>query len=366
MTARPRLALFSTALALRVLILIVGLTGFSGAVVHYLDLGDGLSYVAAARTIMTGARDANSWHERAFLGWPLTFALPGAIVGYAATALALAAAFAALVPVVFWNLTRHRAASLALTALTPTWLLHSSLGMSEPAFLLYQLSAIWALCTDHLVLSSMLASAAIAVRPNGVFVWIALAFVMWRRRSWSALAAHTTIAAAGLAIVYALNVHLFGDGLRQVHLYSGLPNVSPQAAAAIARLPLSAGHLGLPFVHLLVTPFIVSVPLWKVVFIWAHAVAVVLICAHGARRLAAERGNHLFVMMLIWAVLNTAFVLCTGPYWGFYAFDRYCIWALPAYLYIVRDELPAADLVWTTAAAISVAMVIWGMARAFP
>src|SRR5690349_23385876 len=105
MKKRPALTLFAIALSARAIVIAFALYGHRGAqpsaLSEYLLMSDAPSYAAVARTLMTGVRDANAWHERVFLGWPLLLALPGALIGYELACLLLAALLAALVPVVF-------------------------------------------------------------------------------------------------------------------------------------------------------------------------------------------------------------------------------------------------------------------------
>jgi hypothetical protein len=265
--------------------------------------------------------------------------------------------------------------------LTPTWLMHSSLGMSEPAFLLYQVIAIWACMRERLILASIFAGAAMIVRPNGGFVWLAIAYAIWRRRAWRAFVAHCAIASVCVAVVLAFNLHFYGDALRQAHVYGDWStNFDAETAARIGRLPFSSGPFSLPMLHLIATPFLVHVPAWKTLFVWTHAVLVFAACACGfigMRRIGWRRAfgpriaddiaqdTELQAMMLMWAVLCTAFIVSTGPYWGFHSFDRYCVWALPAYLYLARDHLPKRNAVWIALGVSSLALALWSQARAF-
>lgn len=367
----PASTLLAMGLSLRALLIATSLRGHGGSLWKAMSISDSLAYVTVARMAVSGVRVTPGWDERVFIGWALTLALPGALFGYEVTCLVLGTVCAALTPVVAYKLTGDRVSSLAAALLTPTWLRESSMGMSECVFMLYQLLAIWACLQRRTALASLAAAAAMIVRPTGAFVWVALAYVMMRRRNWSALAMHCVIAAFAIAFVLAFNQHFYGDALRQAHLYSQLPNIGEDGAAAIARLPHGAGHLGIPFLHLIATPFVLHVPTWKVVYIWLHAVLVVAACVIGVRDWRASaserdtRGSELDAMMLIWAVLNTAFILCTGPYWGFFTFDRYCLWAMPAYLYLARAYLPKRNVLWIALASVSIGLAFWGTARRF-
>lgn len=346
-----------------------------------LSVSDGSHYSFVAQLAVTGVRhpEMPEWAERMFIGWPLTFALFGKLFDFDAMCVLLASVFATLMPVAFWQLTRDWTASLAAALISPTWLMQSSMGMGEPAFLVYQLIAISACLRGRYAVGSLAASAALAVRPNAAFVWLALALIMWRRRAWTGLRYHTAFAAATVLAVVAFNIHFYGDPLRQVHLYKTLPNAAPEAVEALRQFLPQTGHLGLPFVNVLATPFILKVPLWKTAYIWLHALAICLVSWVGLRELRSQkrasassmtpsadaRGRELHTIMTVWAVLNTLFVVCTGPYWGFFTFDRYCLWALPAYLYIARNFLPQRSLVWAVIGSSSLALALYNQTRYF-
>lgn len=373
---RSATSLFAIALGTRAGIVGLLVWRSHGALNRLLSHADAPAFISVARMLLSGVRPADGWDERAFFGWPMTFALPGSLLGYDVSCLLIGCVLASLVPVVFWLLSRDWSSSLALTVLTPTWLMHSCLGMSEPAFLLYQVAALWMWTRNQPIAASGLAAAAMLVRPNGVFVLAALALAALQRRAFRSFFAHGAFAAAATALVVVLNLHFYGDPLRQSHLYEGLPNVG-NAEAALVAAGFKPGHFGPPFLHLLATPWLLPVPGWKVIFIWSHLLAVLGACAAGVlglrgagvglrdliTRKAVDRAQELQLMLVSWAVLNTAFIVCTGPYWGFYSFDRYCTWALPAYVYCLRQFLPARRLTWLLVGAVSIALVIAHQAR---
>jgi hypothetical protein len=359
------------------------LRGHNGSAQQCLYASDGAHYAFVARLAVTGTRHADmpEWADRMFIGWPLTFALPGTLFDFESMCILFASLFAAFTPVIVWRMTGDWVVSLASALISPTWLQQSSMGMGEPAFLVYQLVAIWACLAGRTTIGSLAAAAAMTVRPNAAIVWLALAFILGRRRDWSALAVHAAIAGTAAMAVVAFNVHFYGEPLRQLHLYNQLPNVSDEAKAAIGALTHdTSGHMGWPLVNQLATPFLLPVPIWKTVYIWLHLAAVFVASRLGIRELrvrgflsapAAQaperetRRDELQTVMVIWAVLNTCFVVCTGPYWGFFTFDRFCLWAMPAYLYLARHYLPKRPLVWAGIGSLSLALALYNQTRYF-
>lgn len=340
--------------------LMLGVLLLSGAtsVLERLQQSDGAAYAALARQFMTGVR-AENLPDGVFPGWPAFVALPGAVVGYDEACLWGAVLCAAFVPLLFERLTGDRPLAWLLIVAPPTWLMHSMLGMSEPAVLALLVGGLLAFSRDRPRLASLLVSAALVLRPHALAAWLALAYGFRRRRDVRGLAWHAGVAAATGMLVLVWNHAYFGDALYQLHTYQRLTNYG-DAEAALAQHGAGAGHWGLPFVHLIVTPFWVAVPLWKVVFIWTHAAATLVACVAGVRRWGS---GELHDVLTIWALLNTALIVCAGPYWGFHSFDRYTVWALPAYAWLLRPLLPAPGRLWAVAGVLSAVLGWVGLQR---
>jgi hypothetical protein len=152
---------------------------------------------------------------------------------------------------------------------------------------------------------------------------------------------------------------MYGDPLHQLHAYEALPNVG-EAAGALAARGYSSGHWGWPFLHLVATPTWVEVPAWKVAFIAGHVAAVLAACSIGVMGWGR---SALSDVMTVWAVGNTVLIVSAGPYWGFHSFDRYAVWALPAYGYLLTSALPRSRPVWAALGAASVGIAAYGLGR---
>src|SRR5262249_30135945 len=150
--------------------------------------------------------------------------------------------------------------------------------------------------------ASVLTAGAMAVRPSGAFVWLGIAYCLWRRRDRGWLAVHIAIAAVAVTLVVASNYHFYGDPLRQSHVYHNQINFGAEMERVLAERHWSRGTVDIPFKHLVLTPFVVAVPRWKIALIWLHALAILIACWVGVTR---RNGSDIHAIMLIWAVLNS-------------------------------------------------------------
>jgi hypothetical protein len=230
--------------------------------------------------------------------------------------------------------------------------------MSEPAYLFYIVASLVLVNSKHVTSAALLMGFAAAIRPTALLPWLAVLFELCKSKSskgtlarwigWSGLVAGMTIP---------LNIHLYGAPFRQLERYSTLPNVGAEAIAA-GLDKAGAGHFGPPFRALIETPLRVHVPAWKIVFIYGHLAVVLLACRESLRCRDLKSRTRIWRVCAMWAVLNTAFIVSTGPYWGFHAFDRYCLWAMPAYLVLLQRYLPRRFSVWVMIAICSTGLAV--------
>jgi hypothetical protein len=125
-------------------------------------------------------------------------------------------------------------------------------------------------------------------------------------------------------------VFYYGDWNHQAHLHGAPSNILPEVLRILTPNGISRTYFAVPFQALIETPFKIPTPLWKILFIYAHVVAAITATIILFRR--CRRSDLTFIFAL-WALANTIFIVSTGTYWGFHSFDRYFVWALPAYLY---------------------------------
>jgi hypothetical protein len=268
--------------------------------------------------------------------------------------------FAALVPVAYYRLIPDFREALVLTVFTPTWLENSCLGMSEPLYLLALLLAMRCFFMGRLYLSGLLLAIAALTRPTAVFLWVGLALLLVQRRAWRSLLSWSALCALGPLLTLALNGYFYADWTHQSRLH-GAPINTPRAE----MLLLADGgdtrtYLNVPFKALVLTPLNLVIPPGKIAFVYLHLLAV--LAASGIALVQFFRSDFDRVIA-VWAILNTCFIVSTGPYWGFHTFDRYCVWALPAYLYFLGRFLTRRVVIVAGIGAASILMALWGLAK---
>lgn len=310
----------------------------------YLSGSDAGSFVPVAKFVygLEPLANLKTYDTRVFPGWPLAIGLLFKAGLPEWSALALSLLCAAVAPVVFRRVTGDSRLAWLLVYFSPAWLLAGFHPISESAYVLLILLLLAALKLDRPFLAGILAGAMFAIRPFGI-AWagaagLALLMAYPRQLRHAALyTAGSLLPVVGLVI---LNLRIFGSPWHQLEVY-GLPldqlNVAPEIAA---RLGQTSGHWGLPFRHLLATPWIITVPVWKIAYIYAHAAALLALVFPAIRSLgrnpaAWERA------LAIGFLANGALIVSTGPYWGFYSFDRYFVWGLPGALWLGRAWIPA-------------------------
>jgi hypothetical protein len=347
------------AVAARIVLLGIAL-GASDSTTAFLTRSDARAYVAVARMLRTGERPPVAWDERVFWGWPLCFFTLGTDQGLGRTCLVLGVVFASLVPPLIYRLTDNFRLALLLSLFPPSWLMHSCLGMSEPAYLFTLLVAILLFFSGRIQLSGLALALAALNRPTAVFVWMGLAALLVRRRQWGTLLSWAALSALGPAITIGLNGHYYADWFRQAHLHGAPTNMSAYKAKQPGHEEATRTYGSVPFKALLITPLKFPVPAWKIAFIYGHLIAVLTATGLAVRRLGRSEPDF---VLGVWAIANTCFIVSTGPYWGFHSFDRYSTWALPAYGYFLWPLVPKRLGALEVLAAASFGMALVGLTK---
>jgi hypothetical protein len=98
-------------------------------------------------------------------------------------------------------------------------------------------------------------------------------------------------------------------------------------------------------------------------YVYAHVVALFVLVTVPAWRCWRARANNnaLTLVLLGWLVLNSAAIVCGGPYWGFHSFDRYFVWAWPAALVLNADFVEKHPRLHAAAAAISILLTLFAI-----
>ena len=313
---------------------------------HYLLLSDGSSFVPVAKVLWGQApiESLGFYDSRVFPGWPAVFGDLLWLLPEPLAALGLAILMAAIVPVVFYVLTRAWPAACALVWLPPAWLLASVHPISESLYLLLGLGALWCWQRDRLAWAGALAGVMCATKPYGVFLAVAVGAGVachagvWSWRRLARYAIPVALVGAGCVL---LNVALYGDALRQLHVYAS-PLKELNLLSPPDSLRDASGHWSWPLKALIVTPWLTKWPLWKLVYIYGNAVAFLILLARPTLRFWRSHSlSPLEFVLWVWLAGNTAASCSGGPYWGFASFDRYVIWALPAAIALNADLIAA-------------------------
>lgn len=354
-------ALFAGSLLLHVLVLGAGLAASADGIGSLLLRADAPSYLAVADWVLFGKPLPTVFDGRAFPGWPMAFAsvyawLPSPWVPVSAGLL-----LAALLPVLQFRVAGDRTSALLLLGGTPTLLMHSVLGMSEPLFLLLCLASCACFQQRRTGVAALLTGLAAWVRPTSFFLFLGQLYELWRARQFRAGARAVLLAGAGAGGMFVFNQFVYGEPLFQFGQYGSLPNVSLEHKDRLGLAAAEGGHFGLPLVHLVRASLLTDPPLWKQVFIWSHVVALLAVLVLGATRRARLQPH--WGMHFVWALGTGLFVLSTGPYWAFYSFDRYAVWALPACLMLVRPWLEQKRWLPWLAVPGSLALALWGVSN---
>jgi hypothetical protein len=361
----PFVRLVAIGLAPPLCVLLIAIGVFGVPIQLWVTKSDFYSFLAVSREIATGQRTTEpQFVERVFLGWPLVLTPVATSAGAVAFAVGLSVSLAALLPALVWVYTRDlRTAVLSATA-SPTWVLTSTLGMSEPIYLAAIMASLILHSRRRPFAAAALMGFAGLVRPTAVFAWAGvIADLIHRRAGKREWVAWILVCGGIAALTVPIDLAIYGVPLRQFEEYSRLPNIDAEARTALKDEV--GGHLGIPFRALLMTPFQVNVPVWKVAFIWTQAVLVVAATAMAGA--FCLRGHGPDRVLAVWAMLNTAFIVSAGPYWGFYTFDRYLLWALPAYLFVSRRIIPDRPLLLALTSIPTIALALaarWHMLAA--
>lgn len=349
----PEMRLWTAAVGLR--LALIALAAMSASQLATLRFSDAESFLKVAEALLDRANLAKLtfYDTRVFPFWPaceaglLALGLPPPSV------LALTVLLAGAVPVLYYRLSGNFAFALTLAFCPPAWLLSTILAFSEACYLALGLAAALSVFHRRYTLAGICAGAMVSTRPFGV-AWVAplLIVALWESRRAARFRPALSLAGGlviGVLPFVAVNLWLYGDILRQVHVYSAPLNELNLDAVSYQALGQPSGHWGIPFYHVLLTPWRVPVPLWKVLYIYAHVIAILILVPVAISQL--RRGWQDDLGRARWCLLgsfvaNSALIVSTGPYWAFHTFDRYFVWGLPGAILALESLIPVRPWRW--------------------
>jgi hypothetical protein len=321
------------------------------------NLHDGPSYLRVAGGMLDPTAVVAHLDRRVFIGYPTLIALAGlARVPLPIAALAISWFASAVVAVTAAQVFADRRIGWALVFFPPSFLIFSSLAMSEASMLaLVGVGLYFVIRREWYVAGAVAFGCAGLIRPVACFAVFGVLAVIGHRwllerravRRIHKIQPHfeTTMGREQLraailvslisgAIVAAGFVALRfwrGDALEGVKIY------------ASSQDTFAGQVLSWPFASLIMTPLNTPVPLWKVGYVWSYVLFVVAGCTLAGRRVWLSRQSETFdrsLLATVWLFGNTIFVLCTGSVWGFHYFDRHILAAVPALLWAYSDVYP--------------------------
>ena len=356
-TRRDLVVIALSALGLR-LALFAATTVLAGwSLTTFANLGDGPSYLRVAANMLDRSTVVAHLDRRVFIGYPALIALVGlARVPLPAAALAVSWIASAIAAAMSAQLFGDRRIGGAMVFFPPSFLIYSSLAMSEASMLAFVVLGLYCIVRrERYVLGALALGCAGLVRPVACFAVIGVLAALiyrWRierrdmetmqralprfqrRLTAAQLRPAILVAAISGAVVLAGFLALRawrGDALEGVKIY------------ATSQDTFAGRIIAWPFESLIMTPLRTSVPLWEVGYVWSYVTFVVVGCVLATKRLWSLRGSDNYDLVLlsaIWLFGNTAFVLCTGSVWGFHYFDRHILAALPPLLWACSDAYP--------------------------
>jgi len=323
------------------------------------NLRDGDSYIRVGLAMTGDETGLKPFDRRVFPGYPALIALLSA-VGLRADMAALVLNWlctglaAALSAVLF----RDRRVGWAMAILTPSYLMYSTMAMSEATLLAFTTSGLVVAVRGRTLLGGVLLGYAILIRPVACFA--VLGYIVYAVTDGKRTRAVVSgLAALAVVMFAAAGLYLWrGDALEGFRLYA-----SDQRA-------YGGEPFTWPFESLIMTPLVVKTTVWKMLYIYAHVAFVLGACFLIVTALR-ERGDTpkpaggaaLAALAGPWLWTNTLFVLCVGAHWGFHEFHRFIVPALPPVFAAYRRWLPANPVYWIPVAAVSAALAVWGVSH---
>jgi len=349
----PEARLWAVAVGVRLVFVACALA--SASQLANLRFSDADSFLKVAESLLdrTNLAKLTFYDGRVFPFWPLCEACLLGLGLPLQSVLVFTLLLAGIVPVLYYRLSGSFPFALALALCPPAWLLSTISPRSEACFLALGLFAAVGIARRQFALAGICAGAMVATRPFGVAWVVPLVIVsLWESRHIASLRP-ALAAASGLLIgvlpLVTINLWLFGDVLHQLRVYAAPLNELNLDADRYQALGQPSGHWGLPFLHVLLTPWQVSVPLWKTIYVYGHVVAILILVPAALRGL--KQGWTDDIGRARWFLLgafvaNSGLIVSTGPYWAFQSFDRYFIWGLPGAMLALESVIPIRPWRW--------------------
>lgn len=323
--------------------------------------GDAPSYTIQAKAMagdITVHDITDPYHWRVFPGFPAMIAVVhklGVPLNIAALVIPwISAGIAAAAAAALFNDMRI---GWALSVLIPHYLTYSAMPMTEAPLLALLLCGLILACRGHPLIGGLLIGYGGLVRPVACFALAGyVLYAFWVNKRLAAIL--TSLAAGAVVAAGILLLHHWtgGNAFRGVNVYANHPGA------------YNGQLFTWPFHSLIATMFDPKLPYLKtgkIIYVWTHVIIMLSACGllvwrFTHRKPQCDTGD---ILALPWVVLNTIFVLCVGSKWGFLAFHRFAIPALPGVFYAFRSWLPRKRWVWAVIAVPSLIIAVDSVRR---
>ncbi|MBV8519547.1 MAG: DUF2029 domain-containing protein [Acidobacteria bacterium] len=342
---KTALTIAAAAVLVRALVLVASMYAGHLSIAQLADARDGRSYLhyAAAARAPNGFASLPEYDRRVFPGYPALLAvlrldampLLAMIVNWLA-----AGAVAALCFVLFDD----ARIGWAMAVLTPSYVMYSTVLMTEPLVLLLGVGALYFGRRERPAFAGAALGLDALVRP--LALPLGLAFLAERRKSPRAIVVAVIAAVVAIAIGAACFVWWSGSLSSGVRVYASDP-----------RAYGGSSMFTWPFASLVRTSLAPGIAKWKIAYIWLHVIA-----ALGALVPLARNARREFPPF-VWHASNMLLVLCVGGVWGFHEFHRLIVPSLPPLFWAYRRLLPSRTLAWIAIALLSAAVAAKGLSH---
>ncbi|MCX7048113.1 MAG: hypothetical protein NTX50_21840 [Candidatus Sumerlaeota bacterium] len=315
---------------------------------HYAALHDGAEYQAIACGLFSPAalRDLQRETQRLSPGYPAAIRIASALLPASIAALAISVLAAAAAVLLFYLLTRDVWLAAYFAVFTPSWLLFSSVAMSEGLFLALALTGFYLWRKNRPLAAALTLGILTLVRPAGVFVFAAiwLAQMSGPNRSAKRLAGMAAIYALAPLIWLAASALIWQTPFRQLDAY-WQKDFAPPFLAIVRELFSFEGERP----KQVLTAFTIL----------TNAAAIILLLRQYRDNKTAGRAREETLAWLLWIGWIALFILTLPSSWAYRCLDRFFVACLPAMMIGLAPFFPRRWWAVAAMAAVGVAICLY-------
>jgi Gpi18-like mannosyltransferase len=305
-----KITLFLTSFFPRLIIILLTIVLFSVSLIQYTNLHDGKEYKNYAKAIAEfNVQNLPSDTTRLYPGYPLIINLISEPLGFSLSSILVTIIFSIASVFLFYKITNHKWLSLYFSIFTPSWLLFSSLAMSEGLFVFLSLLAIYLFSKSRFAFSFLALGFNTIVRPVGILLFLPMLLIMIleKRNRWIILS----------SIIIYLLFPLFWLISSQIVWGNMGQNI-------IKYIELD---FSLPFASLISGTLSHNVSIMKKILVWGNillGVVALIILIH--KYLGKQ--DSFILLMTLWLGISLLFYLSLSSRWTFSCLDRFMVTCL--------------------------------------